>query len=397
MKRGSKYTPEQKARVDKAALKRAARMTTEQRAASSRRLRKGLYKSRPTLGELVVRYILQTANVSYDWQKHVLHNGKDYYADVFVEPNLLIEIDGKWAHGYAGSEPYKVWGKSSEQRRKETERRNTAYKELGHKTLWLFDVDLKQDMHACVKKILEFVGAPIPDSLKEATYADLAEGARQHLARLEKQQVKERREKNKEKDNRRRRDRRASDHDWRDNDNTRRRQKRRDDPQWRESQNARTRAKYTENPDKIRAANKNSYMKHRAKRLVTNKEKYETNKESILAEQKEYYRVHRQEIRARQNKSYAKLMSQVMKDLIAIVGPNCHWCDRPARHIRTNMEACKKLGHTRRRGIMMKWYVDRHAEANKFLYAVCLEHKEAYRNYAPEPGLSRNSSTSPHE
>lgn len=397
MKRGSKYTPEQKARVDEAARKRAARMTKEQRTASSRRLRKGLYKSRPTLGELVVRYILRTANVSYDWQKHVIHNGKDYYADVFIEPNLLIEIDGKWAHGYEGSEPYEVWGKSSEQRRKETESRNTSYKELGYKTLWLFDVDLKRDMHACVKKILEFVGASTPDSLKEATYADMAEAAKQRLARLEKQQNKERRQKNKEKDNKRRRDRRASDHDWRENDNMRRRQKRHDDPQWRESQNARIRAQYTEKREKIKIANKRSYIKHRAKRLATNKEKYNVNKEKILAEQKEYYHTNRQEIRARQNQSYAKLMGPIIEELIVIVGPNCHWCERQAHHIRTNMKACKKRGHTRRRGIMMKWYVDHHAEAKKFLYATCLEHKETYRNYAHEPKLSHNSLTTPNE
>ena len=137
MRKGSKYTPEQKARVDAAAQKRGAKMSAEQRAASSRRLRKGIYKSRPTLGERIVRYILQISDVLYDWQKRVSVNGRDHYADIFVEPDALVEIDGEWWHGYASSEPYMVHGKTSEQRRKETEQRNADYLQAGYKVICL--------------------------------------------------------------------------------------------------------------------------------------------------------------------------------------------------------------------------------------------------------------------
>lgn len=61
---------------------------------------------------------------------------------------------------------------------------------------------------------------------------------------------------------------------------------------------------YKENPEHFRAKGRESYRKHRDKRLESSHKYYEEHKEEILANKKTYYQEHKEEITAKRKKYY---------------------------------------------------------------------------------------------
>lgn len=396
-------------------------MTEQQKEARNKQLAEARRRKKNTL-ELVVRYVLNRADIEYDFQVTLeWAPGKTIRVDVFVEPNIVIEVDGDAWHGYPGSygpdDPLPNGMTAREKWAKDAEIR-AGLEKNGYKVMAVWENDLRKQTADALKRVLDACGREVPDI--PGRYKQLAAEAKRLLAKLERELKNKHYRKHADEINERARIRRETDPEWRDSQNEKARKRLRDNPELRARQNqaqndkyhndpvfraktkaqaneryrteagvadsakARSRKRYRDNKDEINAQGKARYEKNREKILAGERAKYANDQEyaerkransreygrknpdKVMGKKREYYKRNRDEISVKRKK---KKIADTDK-IIEILGGACSVCGARATVARRAADECEKGAHKERRWYS-GYYATRPAEARRFLRPFC--------------------------
>lgn len=370
-----------------------------------------------TTPEEVVRYVLAEAGV--DYERHVSINfpsGGYAVVDVLVRGKIAIEVYGDYYH--ANPEKYPDdhvlrGGLTAKAKRAEDASKNEKLAGMGYKVIVVWEGDLKDRTEVAVRRMLDGCGADVPSA--PGGYGELASKARSHLKSFEEARIKDWSDKTRDRRNTHRRERYETDLDYRayqkahnrtsrikhrDKTNAKQRERYETDHDYRKKINEQNRKRHAKQAPQINAKRRNLYETdhdYRKKINDANNRKYRDNpdyREQIKTRVREYARKNKDEIsskrkarwaedddyrnaqKLRNRNTHKKRMSEIRTALVSVMGGACHKCGRITEDlkIRTNSKACSIAGHSRARGVaMQKAYVDRPADAVKFLSLACSE------------------------
>lgn len=113
-----------------------------------------------TQPELMMRAALSITGIQYDTQRwYRLSNGRNHPVDIFVEPNIAIEVDGNYFHAHPSEFPDEttvVWGKVTAKQIRENDKAIAVDLERqGLRVVRLWESDIKANLAACVERVVE--------------------------------------------------------------------------------------------------------------------------------------------------------------------------------------------------------------------------------------------------
>lgn len=323
----------------------------------------GLHKARSaiknTLPEKWVQYILGQLCVEYEIQHRIrLNDGKSFIVDVFVKPDIVIEVNGDYWHAGPGYESGIPGGKAAHVVRRSNAQRTANLRKKGYMVVEVWESDLKKHTAATIRRLADACGVKPPMSLVGRYYSDIADAAVKYEAGLRKERQQKQYAANRDKRLARNRER------WRM------------DPVYREKHkaaakalrpktNAARRAKYADDLAyrvKVNERNKNAYQRASPeqveKRTDTRRANYQKNRLQIRAKQNTKYAD--DEAFREQQKARSRQRSKTHKDEIS----------RKNKERHNNMTPAEKA----------KWSTDRHEYYMKNRDQIRKQKKEKRQN-----------------
>ena len=380
--KGKHVSPEARANMRKTKKQWFESKTETEKAAHYAQLAKARKHRKFTL-EHMVRYVLNRAGVDYEPQvDREWAPGQKIAVDVFVQPDIAIEVYGDAWHGNPNK--YKPddllpSGITAREKWARDAARRAGLERNGHKVIVIWESKLRRQTVDAMNGMLDVCGASGPRML--TGYGQLAAEAKLHLKKLEDGLKRKWYHKKKDLINKRLRERRKNDDEYRKQQNEKARKRLHDNPERRARQNQAQNDKYHNDPDhrlKAKTRSKELYHTdpvHRAKTKARSHKRYREKKAEISAQNKARYEKNKYAILAKDKEKYRKCMLEITSKLMGVLGGTCYRCGKEATGLKiiTNRQAIKDAGHRLRSGLQLQYYVDNPDEARKFRRLVCPE------------------------
>lgn len=413
-----------------------------------------------TVPERCVQYILERLGVDYETHVTLYPDGKPVNADVFVEPNIVIEVDGDYWHARPGKfESGMRNRRSAHDVRMDNARQRSALARKGYRVIQIWASDVRDRTEFNVKRLAAACGVQTLEALMGRDYHWIASNVREYLDGLQKKRAKKWRKASSDRRNAHNRWRYETNHlGYRDRlnaanrarpkeqINAARRKKYQNDPEYRAQVNERNnsryhnatseeveqrradrRVEYQKNKPQIRAKQNTKYADDEAfreRQKARSRQRSKTHKDEISrknkerhssmtpdekakwsADRREYYVKNKDQIREQkkerrknpeflareraQHKAYRENNSEKIKShkaevykkkklqntatIVDELGGRCFKCGResPDMLVGADMDAARADGHVHKRSTAWQYYVEKPAEAKKYLRLSC--------------------------